>query len=255
MKFFIFALSIVLFVTVAVQVHAATSTPTPDQAETNKLNQQIDQLKDKIASRVSQLNLVEKRGLIGAVEEAKGSQITLTDLEGNIRYVDVDEITKFSSPTSKATFGISDLTKGTKISVLGLYNKQSKRILARFVDVYTVATRASGAIADIDKKNYQLTLSTAQGKQVLVDIGATTGITSYTADSGEVRSGFSKLLTSQRAFVVGYPDKKDPTLLVADRIIVFPQTPKDPNIVVSQTTTEPTLAPTSAGAKSIQPVK
>ena len=77
--------------------------------------------------------LVEKRGIIGTVTDSSDTQITVTDIAGNIRFVDVDELTKFYSSDSK-TFGISDIKNGMTIGVLGLYNKQSRRILAREVN-------------------------------------------------------------------------------------------------------------------------
>ena len=235
--------------------YAVTPTPTQDTSTQQKLDKQINQLKDKIASRVSELNLVEKRGIIGTVEEVKGNQITLTDRDGNTRYIDVDEITKFSSPTTKTNFGISDLTKGTQVSALGLYNKQSKRILARFVDEYVVPTRVSGVISEVDKKNFQASVATSASKQTTIDVGSSTIITSYTKDAGEVKSGFSKLTNGDRVFVVGYPDKKDPSLLVVSRMVILADAPKNPAVNVESPTTEPTLGPTSAGAKNIQPVK
>src|ERR1700704_3295 len=142
----------ILLITINHQVSAATkTTPTvsPELSTTaspsgkknsdlmNKIDQQINSLKSRIASKVAQLNLVEKRGIIGTVTEASGTQIKLTDIQNNIRFVDVDELTKFSSPSAKDTFGISDLTKGTLVGVIGNYNKDSQRILARFVDVVT----------------------------------------------------------------------------------------------------------------------
>jgi len=108
---------------------AATPTPTTESLET-----QINDLKDKIASRVAELKLVEKKGIIGTVTDSSDTQITLSDLSTNIRFVDVDELTKFSSSLSKS-FGISDVEKGQTLGVLGLYNKQSRRILAREVNV------------------------------------------------------------------------------------------------------------------------
>jgi hypothetical protein len=257
MKRFIFLTSLFVFVlatnpTLAVAATSTTAaTPTPDQ----KLNQQINQLKDKIASRVSELNLVEKRGIIGVVLEVKSNQITITDSNGDPRYVDVDEITKFSSATNKSSFGISDLTKGTRVSILGLYNKESKRILARFIDTQVVPTRYDGVIATIDTKNLQFTLATDDKKQANIDIATTTKINSYNKDAGLVKYGFSKLVVGDRVSVLGYPDKKDPTLLVADRVIDFLNVPKDPNVVISISTPTPSAEPTSAGAKNIKPIK
>src|SRR5579859_2417101 len=88
-------------------VTAATPTATVSQSE-----EQINNLKERIASRVAQLNLVEKKGIIGTVSDVSETQLTITDMKGDNRIVDVDELTKFSSPSAKSTFGISDITKG-----------------------------------------------------------------------------------------------------------------------------------------------
>ena len=235
--------------------YAATSAPTPTTDQ--KLNQQIDQLKDKIASRVSELNLVEKRGVIGTVQSAKTNQITITDTTGTARLIDVDEITKFSSTTNKASFGISDLTKGTRVSILGLYNKESKRILARFVNTDVTPTRVDGAVSSIDTKNDNLIVQTNDGKQITVSIDTATKITSTTNGSTPIRYGFSKMTIGDRVFIVGTPDSKDAKIIDATRIIDFLGVPKNPNINISASTptTLPSAAPTSAGAKGIKPIK
>ena len=48
---------------------APSAAPSDKSALSEKLNQEINNLKEKIASRVSELNLVEKRGIIGTVTE------------------------------------------------------------------------------------------------------------------------------------------------------------------------------------------
>jgi len=235
------------------QAYAATPSPTASNSQT--LNSQINQLKDKIASRVSELNLVEKRGVIGTIQEVKDSQITLSTNENNLQYIDVDEITKFSSAGSSASFGISDLKKGMDVSVLGIYNKESQRILARYVDTVTIPTRFSGEIVSIDTKNYRFTLMTVDNKAQDIDIETTTKISSYTPDAGLTSYGFSKLSVGDRVQIVGYPDKKNPSLLITDRLIDLLNAPKNPNILIVTPTSIPSPAPTSKGTKSISPIK
>ena len=254
MKKSVFITTLLLSLTLTGTASAATTTaPTANisQIETK----QINQLKDKIASRVSQLNLVEKRGVIGTIQDVNSSQITLTTYEGNVQYVDVDEITKFSSTGAGASFGISDLKKGMLIRVLGIYNKESQRILARYVDTETVPTRYSGEIVSIDKTNYQFTLMTNTSKSRNIDIETTSEISSYTPAAGTATYGFSKLAVGDRVIVVGFPDKKNASLLIADRVIDFLNGPKDPNIALVTPTIVPTIAPASKGAKNINPIK
>lgn len=205
----------------AVSGHAASPTPTSETSKetiNEKLSEQINQLKEKIASRVSELNLVEKRGLIGTVSEVSGSKITVKDVHGNVRFIDVDEITKFSSPSNK-TFGLSDITKDTKISVLGLYNKQSKRLLARFINTSVDPVFVSGTISDIDTKEFFITVTTSDNKKVILENQTSTKIFLYDGEDDVVRSGFSKLEVGARITAIGFPDKTDPKIILPERII------------------------------------
>jgi hypothetical protein len=242
-----------------------TTTPatTPKSSPTSstnpvgeKLDKQINELKEKIASRVSELKLVEKRAIIGTVTEVSANKVTLNDSEGDKRIIDVDEITKFTAP-SKASFGLSDLTKGTKISVLGIYNKQSKRILARFIEQTVTPTYVSGAIVDIDSKNFQLVITTEDQKKIKIDIGSTTKILAYTKKDDLGKYGFTKLEIGDRVNVIGYPDKKDKNMVVADRIIDFLDLPKNPKVIVAKPSpTEAAEPVTSTGSgKKLTPIK
>lgn len=207
-----------------------------------KLNQQINQLKERIASRVAELNLVEKRGVIGTVSDTSGNQITFKDITNKTRYIDVDEITKFESSDSKNGFGLSDLVKGTKISVLGNYNKQSQRILGRFIETITTPTYLSARIADIDKKNYIVTVISEDKKQTKVDVGTSTTISTYSKEDGITKYGFSKLEIGDKVMVTGFPDKKESGLLVATRILDLSELPANPNIIIPQSSEE--ISPT-----------
>lgn len=233
----LFAICSLLYATL--NVHAATSTPSP-------IEQQIDQLKDKIASRVAQLKLVEKRGVIGKVNDLTDTQISLTDVKGNIRFVDVDELTKFSS-LQGGSFGISDIKKGETLGVLGLYNKQSRRILARSVSQLSLPKMLNGNIASLDSDNFVFHIATDKNEQFDISVETTTRTLAYDSVSQElVRSGFSRLKVNQKVFVRGA--EKENKKISAEKIIVFP------DIVKTQQSlnVEP---PTSTGSgKKLTPI-
>ena len=196
--------------------------PTPTAEPTQNIK---DQLINNIASRVAQLKLVEKRGIIGEVSDISNTQITLSDIQNNTRFIDVDELTKFSSPLAKTSFGISDITKGIRLGVLGLYNKESRRTLARFVNVLVLPKFIHGEIAKIDSQNRTLKIITEDGKNTTIDIGNSTRILSYTKSEGLIRYLFSKIENRRRLIVVGFPDVKNKDIIIADRIILFPEVP------------------------------
>ncbi len=208
-----------------------TKTPTPSP---NTLQKQIDSLTNKIASRVAALKLVEKRGIIGEVSGVSNTQITLNDINGNTRFVDVDEFTKFSSPSSKTSFGISDIRKGDKLGVLGLYNKESRRILARFIETLIMPAIIHGAVSSIDSENFTLSVNTEDGKEYKIDVQTSTRTFSYDLEKRQLlKSGFSKIETGESIIIVGFADKKDASLIQASRVIVLPGVSKNPKIKVS----------------------
>ena len=234
-KYVLLVSSIVLFGLLHQAVFAIT-TPAPTQSGptptpvVSTVEQQINNLKDRIASRVAQLNLVEKKGIIGTVSDVSETQITVTDIKGDTRLIDVDELTKFSSPSAKSSFGISDITKGSTIGVIGLYNKDSRRLLARFVDVLNLPQVITGGILAINKDNFTFTLTTVKSDTTTVSVEDITKTLSYTNASGLTRSGFSKLAVGQRVFVVGFPDATNANTLLPTRVVIFPELPMNPRI-------------------------
>jgi len=232
---------------------ASTASSSADQTLGQKLDEKINELKTKIASTVAQLNLVEKRGIIGTISDVTSNQVTVTDIEGNTRFIDVDEITKFSSLSANGSFGVSDLTKGTRVRVLGTYNKESGRILARFIDVTVDPVYLSGEVSDLDKKNIMLTMTSENKKQTKIDIQIVTKMVAYSKDQDQTtRLGFSKIQLGDRIIVIGYPEKQDPTFISAARLIDFTDLPKDPKINISPT---PDLTPSVSPATSPTAVK
>lgn len=211
-------------------VHAAIPThmpsPTPD-----KTTEIQDQLITNIASRVAQLKLVEKRGVIGKVNDVANTQITITDSQNNTRFVDVDELTKFSNPVVKGAFGISDITKNATVGILGLYNKESRRIMARFINVITPPVVIQGGVSAVNNSDYTLSVMTRGGKQMIVDVENLTRTYSYTQKDGLLRVGFSKIKENSSIIVVGVFNKTEENRLTATRITFFPEIPLNPKTV------------------------
>lgn len=226
-----YLLPFILFFLLVSPVGAQTATPSPTSSQPTMVDQ-ITDLKDRIASRVAQLKLVDKRGIVGVVQSTTSTQITMEDINNNTRFVDVDEITKFSSPSASGTFGISDLTKGTKISVLGLYNKQSRRITARFIAVDTFPTSLSGQVSSVDAKEFTFKIASEDGSQTTIDVENVTKTSVYTKKTEMEKAGFSRIEVGQRVFVTGFPDKKEKFRMVATRIIIFPDLPKNPKVII-----------------------
>ena len=242
---------------------AATPTPNPTSTTpaseeiTENLSEQINNLKDKIASRVAELNLVEKRGIMGTVTEVKGMQLSITDAVGEEHLVDVDEITKFSS-SSQNSFGMSDIEKNDKLSIIGLYNKDSERILARFVKTTTIPVFISGGVSSIDDKNFVLTVTTPDEKEYKVDVENVTKTLSFSDESLDTpkKAGFAAIERGVRVMIVGYPDTKEKNRITATRLLLFSDLPKNPKIVITDQAVDTETVVTSSGsAKKLTPLR
>lgn len=244
----IFLLLITIGILVSPSLSYAQSI-TPEVEETTpqptKSTSRIDIIKNKVASRVAELNLVEKRGFIGTVENVGKNQITVTDLNNKTRIIDVDELTKFSSENDE-DFDLSSIKKGTKIGAAGLYNKESRKLLARFVNEISIPLFLQGVISEKDEKNFTVKITTDDNKSYLVDIENITK--SFEFNDGELESaGFSQIEDLQNALIIGFPDKTEDGRITASKIVIFPDLPKNPRIKVSEpTTTEESTTPSPA---------
>lgn len=246
---------IFIFVFLIQEVYAVTTTTAPTVSTGEKLIDEINNLREKVASKVAELNLVEKRGIFVIVTDLTGNKITGNDLSNTTRLIDVDELTEFSSPSAKTTFGISDITKGAKLSIIGLYNKQSKRILARFVETSNLPQTVSGTITEIDKANFTVNMKSINNTEYLIDVESITKTSSYSAKDGLTRLGFSKLELFKRIYVVGYESLKEKNRMSASRIIIFPELPNYPDLNLENTATNPTQKPTASPVRKVIPTE
>jgi len=250
MKKYIFILFLaVIFLISANNSIAQTKEPENDAQEssTESIESKVDLIKDKVASRVAELKLVEKRGMVGVVESVNGNEIRILDLNEKTRIIDTDELTKFSS--AQGTFDLTDIKKGTKISAIGLYNKDSGKLLARFVNEISIPIFLNGVISDKDEEEFTISLSTENEKNYTVDIEKITKTFSFS--DGELETiGFTKIDNLKNALIIGFVDPKDPERITASRIIIFPDVPKNPRIDISDSETS---APSTSPSKSPSP--
>lgn len=213
-------LTLMIFLQVQTLAMAQTATPkAASQTVTDTLSEQITDLKEKIASRVAELDLVEKKGIVGIASDVDDTQVTITDIYGKPRVVDIDEITNFTSPDDEESFGISDIEPGMKISVLGLYNKETERLLARFVTVVSLPQYIAGQIDQIDEDGFVLSVTGQNDVAYEIDVETSTTTQQYIDEDFE-RSGFSDLKVGQDIFVTGYEDEDDTSRISASRILI-----------------------------------
>lgn len=216
----LFLLVLVLVVSSSSSVSAQTKTPTPSPIKDEGI-EQIQKIKDIVASKVAELNLVEKRGFIGTVASTSTSQITVKDPSSAQRTIDIDDLTTFTGDDDDS-FGISDIKEGNKLIFIGLYNKDTKHLLARQIRKATaIPTITSGIATAVDTKNFVITIINENNQKTEVDVEKSTKTLSLKKGEDFEKSGFSKIKVYERVLIVGLPDPNDTKRINALRVIHF----------------------------------
>lgn len=212
-------------------------TPTSDK---------VSDLKERIATQVAKLDIIRKKGILGVITDSSNNQLIITDVKGGKRFVDVDELTRFTD-LGGGQIGISDLKKSTEISVVGLYNTESRRLLARFIRVRQPSQILKGEVTDLDGKTFTLEVQDLETNNLkTVEVETTTKTNEWTKKEDITKSGFSKILIGERLIILG--KSKDTNTLTAIRILLLPSL--SPNVKASPT---PTGTPTPTKRPTVTP--
>jgi hypothetical protein len=218
-----YILSLLCILTLSVSVSSNVFAQTPNESSESAELKTIEKIKEMVADKVSKLNLVEKRGFIGIVQDTSNTQIIAQDIHGKKRFVDIDELTKFQdSIGSSKTFGISDISKGDRLAFVGNFNKDSERLLARFVTkTSSIPQYIQGTVTAVDSKEFTITVTDKKNEKTVVDIERSTSTKSYEEEDGVQKSGFSDIEVGETVLVVGFADEDDTERISASRILHF----------------------------------
>ena len=221
-KLLFFATFCIVF---AQPIFAQTPTTNPSQnpiATTSAETETLQKVIDLIASQSAKRNDLEKKGILGVVKEATTTKILVEDLLNNERTVDIDELTKFGSGDDTKSFGISDIKSGNTFSFIGKFNKETRRLLARFViKVTNIPVQFEGVVISINSTDGTFLSANSDGNKKTIDVSQSTKTVSHSTTEGSVKSGFSRIETGQRILVTGFNDLKDENKIAASRIIHF----------------------------------
>jgi len=254
-KFALFLLTVLILtpnIALAAESVTPTTAPSTNQVpESDEEIERVQRIKDIVASKVAELNLVEKRGIIATVTEVSSTEIKADDYKNKSVTIDVDELTKFDFKDDN--FGISDLEVGEVYSFIGLYNRDSEKLLARFISQPdSIPNYVNGAISEINEDDFQISVVNADNKTFTIDIENSTDTMIIDSQGSLDKSGFSSLNVGQRVIAIGFITNDSE--MTASRIIHFELIP--PSIeVLANLESETTTATGSSNTLEILEVK
>lgn len=203
-------------------VNAVSPTATPSATPTETKSQKLEDLKDRLATKVAELNTTERRAIYGTVKSTSISTITVETTTKDVKIELTDDIKVFQMLKGKRTeLKIENVEKGDVVTVFGQYDTAVEILKAKVIFIQGTGDtqRIFGTITDAKKADYTLTVETGNGKSFVVDFETITKTSTWSSDKGIEKAGFSKLLVGDTVTILGTPVAKKDNRLSALRIL------------------------------------
>lgn len=255
----IIALSFLLVTPVAAQTATkSASTPTPSTAS------KLDDLKDRLATKVAQLRQLTKRAVYGKVKAVSVSTFTVETKTSDIKIELTDDITVVQFLKGKRTeLKTENIEQGDEVVVFGDYDSGLELLKAKFVFIQgALPQRISGVVTKTDAKAFTITIRTNKDETYIVDFERTTTTNKWDNEKEtSAKIGFSGIVTGDTIHVLGTPVSGKTNQLSATRILSLGNltgetptpTPEEEEVtptskvtpkVTPKVTTKPTATPT-----------
>lgn len=201
---------------------AISPTLSPTLGVVEKLKK-IEQLKEKIATKVAELRESEKGAFSGTVKKINSNQMTISTRTGD-RTVTFSEDTIIYSyaKNTRAETNIKEVKEGQTIALFGYFDEKREVLSVKYIYIFNPAVHIIGKIADIDKTNYSITVKEAKGT-TLVDIETSTKTYILGKENNLLKGGFSKFNIGDVVHIQGNTNSKKENAVTADRVVIASQ--------------------------------
>ena len=242
--------------TVTGRIMAAPATPSA--TPTDATAKQINDLKDRLATKVAQLRQTQRRAIFGTVKSVSVSTITVATATKDIKIELIDEVKviQYLNPGPTGVKGqrtkltTNDIAKGDTVVVFGDYDATVDILKANVIIIQnTFPKRIAGTVTAIDKTEFTITVKTNDGQSYIVDIETTTKTFLWDATNGIQKGKFSKITVGDTVSVVGPAPAKKENRFSADRILDLG------NVSGGAPTQTPSPNPTITGSPTPSPQK
>ncbi len=221
-----------------VVAQTATLSATPTTA-TDKA-QQLESLKDRLATKVAELRQSQRMAVFGTIKSVSISTFTVETKTKDLKIELTDDIKVFQMLKGKRTALKTDnLEKGDIVTVFGEYDNTLELLKTSVVFIQGVAPlQVSGTITETNKTDYTITITAPDSKTYIIDFETTTK-TSLWNGSALVKGGFSTFTVGDIIHVTGSAVAKKENRISASRIVDI-----TPQVKGASTSATPTKAAT-----------
>ena len=213
----IFVLFFLLFGFWVSGVFAQTATPKATPTSQNK----IDDLKERIATKVAELRQTQKQALSGTVSDVSISTIAIETQTKEVKIELTDDIAVYQTIRGKRTkLTTDDIDKGDFVVVFGDFDSSLDILDAKLIYIQaTPPERISGTVTEVNEKAFTFTALAGGNRNVVVDFEKGTILNVWTREGGVAKAGFSKIAVGDSIHVLGTAVPKKENRLSAVRIL------------------------------------
>jgi hypothetical protein len=187
---------------------------------------QIDEFKEKIATKVAQLQKkTNNKAIAGFVEEISGNKLRIKTADNDSFEINVDSlITKYYQIKGSQMLEInfSELKKNQYIIASGLID--NNKVTANFIYLDEPFLVMSGKVTEVNKTEYYLKVLTNEKEVYLLDIETTTRQLILNIKTINLeKTGFSKIKEGDTIYFVIKNSKEKKERYSAEKILIIPQ--------------------------------
>lgn len=238
----------ILLLSFGTVAHAVTATPTSTLSATptavvSDKTKQLEDLKDRLATKVAELQQSQRMAIYGTVSSVTATTFTVDAKTKNYKIELADDLKIYQILKGKRTaLTADDLSKNDIVTVFGLYDSTLDLLKAKIVFIQnTDPIQISGTITAVSKSDYTITINTKEQKTYIIDFETTTKTAVFNGTTSE-KGGFSRFGVGDVIHVTGSAVPKKDARVSASRILDIGVNGKG---ISSPTPTEKAATPTA----------
>jgi len=234
---------------------ATSSGKTTSQEVQQERQEQIRELRERVATKVAELKEKGKRAWYGEIKSISGTTIILTTKQGE-KTILTDEDTIFLriGAGGRKKITLANLVVGEQIVALGQVDTEKGEMTAKVIIGKILPININGKVTAVDVEGGTLTVATLHRGSFIVDVETTTKILAWEKGKGLTKSGLSKIKVGDRVHVNGFTTtkpKEGENRITGNRILVLPGravgiTGEKPATPAASPKTSPTASPTAS---------
>ncbi len=184
--------------------------------------QQVEDLKERLATKVAELAQTEDQAIAGIVKEVSVSTISIESATRQVSIELTDDITVAQNINGKRTsLTIDDIDIDDRVVVFGKHDTTLDLLKAQLIFIQnTVPRHVAGLVSEVDEDNFTITISSHDGQEYTIDYERSTDTDLWDSETGErTEGGFSKITVGDTIHVVATPVEDETNRLTGVRIV------------------------------------